>query len=56
MTKQYVCIEGPGKPIYAWINGVPLEEQAANQLRNISQLPFLYKHVAVMPDVLCVKG
>ena len=37
-------------PIKAWINGVPLEESAVQQLRNVAALPFIHKHVAVMPD------
>lgn len=43
-------IEG-GAPIRAWIDGVQLEEQAKQQLINVSKLPFIYKHIAVMPDV-----
>jgi tRNA-splicing ligase RtcB len=38
-------------PIKMWTNGVPVEEQAAAQLRNVAALPFIHKHVAVMPDV-----
>lgn len=38
-------------PIKAWIDHVPIEEQAMKQLRNIADLPFLFKHVAAMPDV-----
>src|SRR5215472_9010661 len=30
---------------------VPVEEQAREQLRNVASLPFVFKHVAVMPDV-----
>ena len=40
-----------GAPIKAWVRGVPLEEQARAQLRNIAGLPFIHHHVAVMPDV-----
>src|SRR6185369_11971982 len=40
-----------GVPIKAWVRGVPLEESAAQQLRNVAQLPFIHKWVAVMPDV-----
>ncbi len=40
-----------GAPIKAWVRGVPLEEQARAQLRNIASLPFIHHHVAVMPDV-----
>lgn len=40
-----------GVPIKAWTQGVSLEEEALAQLRNLATLPFLYKWVAVMPDV-----
>lgn len=40
-----------GKPIKAWTKGVQVEEQAMTQLRNVASLPFIHKHVAVMPDV-----
>lgn len=43
-------------PIKAWIKGVPLEAQAEQQLKNIAQMPFIHKHVAVMPDVHFGKG
>ncbi len=39
------------KPIKLWTDGVPVEEAAMDQLANIASLPFIYKHVAVMPDV-----
>ena len=38
-------------PILGWTEGVPVEERAIQQLRNVAGLPFVYKHVAVMPDV-----
>lgn len=38
-------------PIKAWVRGVPLEDQAQRQLRNIAALPFVGPWVAVMPDV-----
>ena len=37
--------------IKAWIDGVQLEETAAQQLKNVAGLPFIFKHLAVMPDV-----
>jgi tRNA-splicing ligase RtcB len=40
-----------GVPIKAWTKGVPLEDAARQQLVNVSQLPFIYKWVAAMPDV-----
>ncbi len=36
-------------PIKAWTEDI--EESALSQLKNIARLPFIYKHVAVMPDV-----
>ena len=38
-------------PIFAWVEGVPVEHAAMQQLRNVAALPFIYDHVAVMPDV-----
>jgi tRNA-splicing ligase RtcB len=43
-------IEGKNVPIKAWVDGVILEEEAIKQLINLSQMPFIFKHVAVMPD------
>src|SRR6187455_1049217 len=40
-----------GVPIKAWTKGVKFEEKAEAQLRNVAKLPFVYKWVAVMPDV-----
>jgi tRNA-splicing ligase RtcB (3'-phosphate/5'-hydroxy nucleic acid ligase) len=40
-----------GVPVKAWTRGVPLEEQARQQLLNVAQLPFIFKWVAAMPDV-----
>jgi len=40
-----------GVPIKAWVKGVPLEDAARKQLENVSQLPFIFKWVAAMPDV-----
>lgn len=36
-------------PVKIWTNDI--EESAEKQLHNISQMPFIHKHVAVMPDV-----
>lgn len=38
-------------PIKMWTKGVQVEEAAMQQLRNVASLPFIYKHLAVMPDV-----
>ncbi|MCI3133921.1 RtcB family protein [Phenylobacterium aquaticum] len=49
-------IESDGRPIKAWTKGVPIEESALAQLRNVASLPFIHSHVAVMPDVHWGKG
>ena len=40
-----------GVPIKAWVNGVALEDAARKELVNVSQLPFIFRWVAAMPDV-----
>ncbi len=47
----FEVIESEGRPIKAWTKGVPIEESALKQLRNVASLPFIHSHVAVMPDV-----
>lgn len=37
-------------PIYAWTDGVAVEESAQKQINNIAKLPIVFKHVAIMPD------
>lgn len=48
---SFQVLQGNGKPIKAWVDGVPIEAAARQQLYNLSEMPFIYKHVAVMPDV-----
>lgn len=52
----YELIHSKGKPIYAWVKGVPVEHAAQEQLRNIAALPIVHDHVAAMPDVHLGKG
>jgi tRNA-splicing ligase RtcB len=47
---QVINIEG-GAPIRAWTIGVPFEAEARAQVERIARLPFIHRHVAVMPDV-----
>jgi tRNA-splicing ligase RtcB len=47
----FEVIESPRAPIKAWTRGVPIEESALKQLRNVASLPFIHRHIAVMPDV-----
>jgi tRNA-splicing ligase RtcB (3'-phosphate/5'-hydroxy nucleic acid ligase) len=45
-----------GAPVKAWTRGVPVEDAAKQQLLNIATLPFIYRWIAVMPDVHLGKG
>lgn len=47
----YEVIPTDGMPIKAWTRGVQVEDAAKQQLINLSKMPFIYKHVAAMPDV-----
>lgn len=38
-------------PVKMWTRGVQVETQALAQVLNVARMPFIYKHVAVMPDV-----
>lgn len=42
--------------IIAFLPPETIEKEAMVQIENISKMPFLYKHVAVMPDCHCGKG
>jgi tRNA-splicing ligase RtcB len=48
-------VEG-GVPLKCWTVGVPFEPEARAQLENVARLPFVFRHVAVMPDVHAGKG
>ncbi|MGO0790932.1 RtcB family protein [Herbaspirillum seropedicae] len=45
-----------GTPVKMWTRGVPVEAEAKVQLSNTAKMPFIYKHIAVMPDVHVGKG
>lgn len=53
---NHVTFETGGVPVKAWTKGVPFEAEAEAQLRRVAALPFVYKWVAVMPDVHAGKG
>lgn len=38
-------------PIKMWTDYVPVEEEALQQILNVSKMPFIFKHIAIMPDV-----
>ncbi|MBP2473581.1 tRNA-splicing ligase RtcB [Crossiella equi] len=49
-------IPGQHVDIRMWTKAETVEAQAMQQLRNIAALPWVFKHVAVMPDVHYGKG
>lgn len=52
MSEQnFVYHEGARVPIKSWTRGVQIEDAAMQQLRNLSAMPFIHRHVAAMPDV-----
>jgi tRNA-splicing ligase RtcB (3'-phosphate/5'-hydroxy nucleic acid ligase) len=54
--ERYETLHGGLFPIKAWTLGVPVEDAAKEQLRKIALLPFIHRHVAVMPDVHLGRG
>ncbi len=47
---EYQHVDG-GVPIKMWTRGVPVEQGARAQLARAAQMPFVFRHVAAMPDV-----
>ncbi|PQV87587.1 RtcB family protein [Cronobacter sakazakii] len=45
-----------GAPVKMWTHGVPVEPEAREQLLKTAKMPFIFKHLAVMPDVHLGKG
>ena len=59
LTERYEAAEHAGAhaaPVKMWTRGVPVEDMASKQLLNTARLPFIYKWLAVMPDVHFGKG
>lgn len=58
MSQQNYDVIQPdkGRHIKMWTRGVPVEDDAKAQLCNIARLPFIFSHLAVMPDVHLGKG
>ncbi len=48
-------VEG-GRPVKLWTRGVPVEDEAREQLAKAARMPFIFRHVAAMPDVHVGKG
>jgi len=45
-----------GAPVKMWTHGVPVEPEAREQLARTARMPFIFRHLAVMPDVHLGKG
>ncbi len=43
-------------PVKAWTVGVPFDDNSRRQLLAMAQMPFIYRWIAVMPDVHLGKG
>ena len=47
---EFHAVEG-GVPIKMWTRNVPVDDKARDQLSRAAKMPFIFKHVAAMPDV-----
>jgi tRNA-splicing ligase RtcB len=45
-----------GAPVKMWTRGVPVEDEAREQLARTARMPFIFRHLAVMPDVHVGRG
>ena len=47
---EYMAVEG-GAPVKMWTKGVAVDPKSREQLSRAARMPFIFKHVAAMPDV-----
>lgn len=47
---EYLDVPG-GSPVKMWTKGVAVDPKARDQLSRAARMPFIFKHVAAMPDV-----
>lgn len=47
MSNYRVLEDSPGL-VKMWVDGVAVSDNAADQLRKLSGLPFIHRHIAVM--------
>jgi tRNA-splicing ligase RtcB (3'-phosphate/5'-hydroxy nucleic acid ligase) len=52
---EVLNVEG-GRHVKMWTRGVPVDESAKRQLENTARLPFVFRHLAAMPDVHFGRG
>lgn len=53
---NYELMTTHNAPVKMWTKGVPVEGDARQQLINTAKMPFIFNHIAVMPDVHLGKG
>ena len=57
MCNRHKTFAAPGRAtIKAWVEGVPFQDEARQQLDNIASMDLVHGHIAVMPDVHLGKG
>jgi tRNA-splicing ligase RtcB len=49
-TFEFMPVDG-GAPVKMWTKGVAVDPKARDQLSRAAKMPFIFKHVAAMPDV-----
>ena len=49
-TSGKAIIETEQIPIKLWLDEEQMDEGALEQARNLANLPFAFKHIAIMPD------
>ncbi|MCH9639862.1 MAG: RtcB family protein [Betaproteobacteria bacterium] len=55
-TTYEVVAEKNRAVIKSWTRDVTFDDNAKEQVRNIASMPFIHKHIAIMPDVHLGKG
>lgn len=53
---NYELMTTQNAAVKMWTKGVPVEDEARQQLINTAKMPFIFNHIAVMPDVHLGKG
>jgi tRNA-splicing ligase RtcB len=53
---EVISREEGGAPVKMWTRGVPVDDASRRQLLNTASMPFIFKWLAVMPDVHYGKG
>lgn len=54
--ESYQSLLGEARPVKMWTQGVELDPATIQQLRRLANFPFLFRHVAAMPDAHLGRG